>query len=92
MIKEPYFISNHEVDISCCIGISIYMNGNVPVDMLLKYSDIALYEAKRTQGVYRFHELSQSYMHLYEIKTEKELKKAIERDQISLPAEPCEQR
>lgn len=82
MIKEPYFISNHEVDISCCIGISIYMNGNVPVDMLLKYSDIALYEAKRTQGVYRFHELSQSYMHLYEIKTEKELKKAIERDQI----------
>ncbi|HOA55669.1 MAG: EAL domain-containing protein [Clostridiaceae bacterium] len=82
MIKEPYFISNHEVDISCCIGISIYMNGNVPVDMLLKYSDIALYEAKRTQGVYRFHALSQSYMHLYEIKTEKELKKAIERDQI----------
>jgi diguanylate cyclase (GGDEF)-like protein len=82
VIKEPYFISNHEVDISCCIGISIYMNGNVPVDMLLKYSDIALYEAKRTQGVYRFHELSQSYMHLYEIKTEKELKKAIERDQI----------
>lgn len=84
MIKEPYFISNHELDISCCIGISTYMNDNVPVDTLLKYSDIALYEAKRIHGVYKFYEFSRSYMYLNEIKIEKELRKAIKRNQIEV--------
>ena len=84
MIKEPYFISNHELDISCCIGISTYMNDNVPVDTLLKYSDIALYEAKRVHGAYKFYEFSHSSMYLNEIMIEKELRKAIERNQIEV--------
>jgi diguanylate cyclase (GGDEF)-like protein len=84
MIKEPYFISNHELDISCSIGISVYKDGSVPADMLLKYADIALYEAKRIHGVYRFHESSHAFIHLNEIRIEKELKKAIERNQIEV--------
>lgn len=84
MIKEPYFISSHELEISCCIGINVYMNDNVPVDTLLKYSDIALYEAKRIHGVYKFYEFSRSYMYLNEIKIEKELRKAIKRNQIEV--------
>ena len=70
MIKEPYFISNHELDISCSIGISVYKDGSVPADMLLKYADIALYEAKRIHGVYRFHESSHAFIHLNEIRIE----------------------
>ncbi len=83
-IKEPYFISGHEIDISCCIGICIYQDSNIPASSLLKFSDIALYEAKRVHGVYRFYEHSESYPHVSEMKMEKELKKAVERDQIDV--------
>src|SRR5690606_36249142 len=47
LIRAPYFIANHELDISCCIGICIYSKDSMQGDMLLKYADIALYEAKR---------------------------------------------
>ena len=56
----------------------------MPADMRLKYADIALYEAKRIHGVYRFHESSHAFSHLNEIRIEKELKKAIERNQIEV--------
>jgi len=84
LIRAPYFIANHELDISCCIGICIYSKDSMQADMLLKYADIALYEAKRTHGIFKFHELSSSCMHLNEIKIENELKKAIERNQIDV--------
>jgi len=84
MIKEPYFVASHELDISCSIGICVYTSDSTPADMLLKYADIALYEAKRIHGIYKFHELSSSYIHLNEIKIESELKKAIERNQIDV--------
>ncbi len=83
-IKEPYFISEHEIDASCCIGVSTYINNKVPVNTLLKLSDIALYEAKRIHGVYKFHEPSDSYPYLNEVKIERELKKSIERKQIDV--------
>ncbi len=83
-IKEPYYISNHELDISCCIGISIYSGNNIPINTLLKYSDIALYEAKKVHSTYRFHELSESNSYINEIKIERELKKAISRKQIDV--------
>lgn len=83
-IKEPYFISDHELDISCCIGISMYHNGNVPANVLLKFADIALYEAKRIHGAYKFHELSDTYLYLNESRMEMELRKAVEKNQIDV--------
>jgi diguanylate cyclase (GGDEF)-like protein len=83
-ISEPYVISGHEVDVSCCIGISIYNGNGIPINTLLKYADIALYEAKKVHSAYRFHELSEPSSYINEIIIEKELKKAIARNQIDV--------
>ncbi|NLK87226.1 MAG: EAL domain-containing protein [Clostridiaceae bacterium] len=83
-ISEPYIISGHEVDVSCCIGISIYKGKDTPINTLLKYADIALYEAKKVHSTYRFHELSESYSYINEKRIERELKKAIARNQIDV--------
>lgn len=83
-IKVPYFISDHELDISCCIGISTYQRGNVPANVLLKFADVALYEAKRIHGAYRFHEHSDTYMYPNENRMETELREAVEKNQIDV--------
>ncbi len=83
-IKEPYIISNHEIDISCCIGISTYNGNDISINTLLKYADVALYEAKKVHSIYKFHELSESDSYINEIKIERELKKAICRQQIDV--------
>ncbi len=54
-IKQPFYISGHEINTSCCIGISSYPNDGLSADILLKYADTALYEAKKIHGVYRFY-------------------------------------
>jgi diguanylate cyclase (GGDEF)-like protein len=83
-IREPYTISGNEVDVSCCIGISIFSGNSISINTLLKYADIALYEAKKVHSTYRFHELSESNSYINEKKIEKELKKAIGRNQIDV--------
>ncbi len=53
-IKEPFLLSGHEINITCCVGISICPHDDTTMEILLKYADIALYEAKKNLGEYRF--------------------------------------
>jgi len=83
-IKEPFFISGHELNSGCSIGISIFQQDNMPPDMLLKFADIALYEAKKKRGAFAFYDQSESVTLLNELKIERDLRKAVEKDQIDI--------
>ena len=83
-IKEPFFIDGHELISGCSIGISIFQQDNQQPDTLLKFSDIALYEAKKKRGTYAFYDQSESTSLFNELKMERDLKKAVEKDQIDV--------
>lgn len=83
-IKRPFFLSGLEINVSCCIGISMYPQDSKSTESLLKFADIALYEAKKTNGVYRFYGNPDSISLLNELRIENDLKKAVERDQIDV--------
>ena len=83
-IKEPFFICGHELISGCSIGISIFQQDNLPPDTLLKSADIALYEAKKKHGSYVFYDESESISLLNELKIERDLKKAVMKDQIDI--------
>lgn len=83
-IKEPFFVSDHEIMSSCCIGISFYQEGANGDGDLLKYADMALYEAKKVNGVYRFYDQNDSISYLNELKLGRDLKKAMEKDQVDV--------
>lgn len=83
-IGEPYMIAGHEINISCSVGISIFPEDSTTADMLLKNSDIALYEAKKTNGVYCFYEKPDGMVFLNELKIEKDLRNSLRKDQIDL--------
>ena len=83
-VKKPYFISGHEIDTSCCIGISMYLGNEISINTLLKYADVAMYEAKKVNSTYRFYKELETHSYINEMTIERELKKAIGRNQIDV--------
>ena len=49
-IHEPFDLDGHQVTVDISIGISIAPNNATELDELMKTADIALYEARATQG------------------------------------------
>lgn len=83
-IRVPFIISGNEIDTSCCIGISICRPDSLPSETLLKFADMALYEAKKVNGIYRFYDQSGTESYLAELKLEKDLRKAVQKKQIDI--------
>lgn len=84
-IKEPIFISGYELNSACSIGISIFRRReNLTHDTQLKFADMALYDAKKVRGTYRFYSQSDALSLLNELKLEKDLKQAVDSDQIDV--------
>ncbi len=54
-LSRPFFLGQHELDISCSIGISVYPNDGKDVSTLMVNADLAMYHAKRNgRNNYRF--------------------------------------
>ena len=83
-IKIPFIIYGNEIDTSCCIGISICQSDSLPSETPLKFADMALYEAKKVNGIFRFYDQSESESYLNELKLEKDLRKAVQKEQIGV--------
>jgi diguanylate cyclase (GGDEF)-like protein len=54
---EPFVLDGHHTSVGCSIGIAVAEPGDSDVDRLLRYADLALYQAKgQGRGTYRFFE------------------------------------
>jgi diguanylate cyclase (GGDEF)-like protein len=83
-VKRPFFISGFEINVSCCIGISMYPQDSISAEVLLKHADIALYEAKKFNGVYRHYDNPESSSFMNELLIENDLKQAVSKGQIDV--------
>ncbi len=84
-INEPFFIAGYELNAACSIGISIFRRReNLTRDAQLKFADMALYEAKRVRGTYRFYSQFDAASLLNELRLEKDLKRAVDSNQIDV--------
>lgn len=52
-VNSPFMVNNHQINISCSIGISKYPDDGQDVEALIKRADIAMYKAKQ-DGKNRF--------------------------------------
>ncbi len=83
-IKKEYFIADHEIQISCSIGISIYPEDSTNGSILLKYADLAMYRAKGARGVYLFFDKFKDSVFIQQLVLEKDLKSALANQEIDL--------
>lgn len=85
----PHYIEDHEVLVSCSVGIALYESGNQAVSDLLKAADSAMYQAKR-KGRNQFAFFSETLESIARERTAiaRNLNSAIDRDELSVFYQP----
>lgn len=88
-LKEPLVIASNAVYISGSIGVVLYPKDSQDLHTLLKYADIAMYEAKRNgKDQYHFFTDTLNQKIQSEIQLEKELRQAIVEKQFLVYYQP----
>ncbi|MCF6320619.1 MAG: EAL domain-containing protein [Rhizobiaceae bacterium] len=88
-ISKPLLLDGHEINVGATVGVSISPIDAKDPDLLLKYSDAALYKAKTIKrGTYAFYstELGQSIKNKRQL--EIDLRNAIDRNQFQINYQP----
>ncbi|MDB5905973.1 MAG: hypothetical protein JWP34_87 [Massilia sp.] len=88
-ISEPVRIGGHELIVTASVGISIYPRDGASPGDLLKAADVALAHTKDAgRNGFRFYKGEMNAHALRWIETESHLRRAIERDELSLHYQP----
>jgi diguanylate cyclase len=89
MLEKPFYVQSHELFISASIGISVFPWHGSTVEDVIKNADTAMYEAKDSGGsTFRYYNNPHSQYISQRMRIEFELRKAIERNQLSLHYQP----
>jgi diguanylate cyclase (GGDEF)-like protein/PAS domain S-box-containing protein len=85
----PYVIAEHDLYISPSIGITLYTRDDDNVDLILRRADTAMYHAKDAgRNTYRFYQSSMQEQADARLIMEKNLRKAIEKNELSMYYQP----
>jgi diguanylate cyclase (GGDEF)-like protein len=88
-IEQPFQIGEHEVFISASIGIAMAPADATLADELLRYADIALYEAKEAgRNTWRFYAGDMNARIIDRRQLESDLRHAIKHDELRLHFQP----
>lgn len=84
----PYFIDAHEIFLGSSVGVSVYPKDGMDVDDLIKNADTALFEAKKENNRFVFYDKNLNSITMRRLNIEKNLRKAIERNELFLNYQP----
>ena len=88
-VSQPFIINEHELVITCSIGISISPRDGEEVQTLIKHADLAMYQAKEQgRNRVRFYTGEMNARSLTRMVMEKHLRRALERNELFLCYQP----
>jgi len=89
VLGEPFVIEGQELHVTASLGLSMYPRDGASADLLLKYADTALYEAKgEGRNAYRFFSPEMNAQAHGRLRLENDLRRAIERGELELHYQP----
>lgn len=87
--NDPFEIGKHTVKLSASVGISRYPDDGLSSELLTKYADSAMYDAKQNGSAqFRFYDAASDRTSLEEMRLEQELESALEQGQLRLMYQP----
>lgn len=89
VLNKPYHLAEHELTLTCSIGVSIYpQDGDNPLT-LIRNADIAMYRAKaKGKGTFEFYINEMSESTLQRLELENDLRNALKNHELYLDYQP----
>ncbi|MFL6696303.1 MAG: putative bifunctional diguanylate cyclase/phosphodiesterase, partial [Vitreoscilla sp.] len=88
-LGEPFTLEGQELHVTASLGVSLFTRDGDSGELLLKYADIALYEAKgEGRNAYRFFSPEMNAQAHGRLRLENDLRRAVERHELELHYQP----
>jgi diguanylate cyclase (GGDEF)-like protein/PAS domain S-box-containing protein len=89
VLGEAYVVEEQELHLTVSIGVSLFPRDGASGELLLKYADTALYEAKgEGRNAYRLFSPEMNAQAHGRLRLESDLRRAVERDELELHYQP----
>jgi diguanylate cyclase (GGDEF)-like protein/PAS domain S-box-containing protein len=89
VLGEPFVLEGQELHVSASLGVSLFPRDGATGELLLKYADTALYEAKgEGRNAYRFFSPEMNAQAHGRLRLENDLRRAVERHELELHYQP----
>jgi diguanylate cyclase (GGDEF)-like protein/PAS domain S-box-containing protein len=89
MFEQPFIVSDHELFVTCSVGVSLYPQDSLDLNMLIRNADVAMYQAKaRGRNTFQFYAPSMTGEGLERLRIEAMLRRSIEKNEIYLHYQP----
>jgi diguanylate cyclase (GGDEF)-like protein len=87
--NAPFQLADHELPVTCSIGIAVFPNDGPEMDTVVKHAGVAMHHAKqREKNTYQFYSSELNAKALHKLSLGNELRKALERDELRLFYQP----
>jgi diguanylate cyclase (GGDEF)-like protein/PAS domain S-box-containing protein len=88
-LGEPFTLEGQELHVTASLGLSLFPRDGASGELLLKYADTALYEAKgEGRNAYRFFSPEMNAQAHGRLRLENDLRRAVERHELELHYQP----
>jgi len=88
-LGEPFTLEDQELHVTASLGVSLFPRDGASGELLLKYADTALYEAKgEGRNAYRFFSPEMNAQAHGRLRLENDLRRAVERHELELHYQP----
>lgn len=88
-LQRPFYFGSNEAQISASIGIAVYPDDGLSIDELIRHADLAMYHVKaQGKNGHGFYDVSMIDASHQKIALEKDLRKALERDELEMYYQP----
>ena len=88
-LSEPFMVEGQELHVTASLGVSLFPRDGASGELLLKFADIALYEAKgEGRNAYRFFSPEMNAQAHGRLRLENDLRRAVERNELELHYQP----